>query len=291
MSLHTSPQAERWLLTIRPQRPLRHLEHPGSMLRGLFGHALKQRLCRCGQEKHHADCAYQLIFEPQPPQNWPARYQDCPPAYVISPQPAPEGVLRAAFTLMGPALTYRHLLPEVWKNAIARGLGESAVPAELQAITPLALTPLPSNTHSLKLTFSSPLLLKRKRFGQTESQPLEAHEITPADLLLALHRRLALLQPLYQAPGIQLPPLEQWLGLADGLELHSELQTTYFRRRSNRQQRQMTLCGLVGDIYLSGAFTPELLNALSIGQWFNLGGKASFGMGSYQLSSRYSLAY
>lgn len=289
MSLHTSPQAERWLLTIRPQRPLRHLEYPGSMLRGLFGHALKQSLCRCGQEKHRADCAYQLIFEPQPPSDWPARYQDCPPAYVISPQPAPQGELRAAFTLMGTALTYRHLLPDVWKNAIARGLGESAVPAELHAITPLALTPLPPNTHSLKLTFSSPLLLKRKRLGQMQSQPLNAHELTPADLLLALHRRLALLQPLYQAPGVALPALERWLGLADGLELHSELQTTHFHRYSNRQQRKMMLSGLIGDLYLSGAFTPDLLQALNIGQWFNLGGKAAFGMGSYQLGSRYSL--
>lgn len=289
MLLHTSPQAERWLLTIQPQRPLRHIDQPGSMLRGLFGHALKAYLCHCGQEQHQAACAYQSIFEPKPPAtDWPDRYQNCPPAYVISPRISHDGLLRATFTLMGPALAHREQLAMVWKNAIARGLGVHAIPATLQSIAPQAFVPLPPETHNLKLTFNSPLLLKRKRLGQSESQCIAPHEITPADLLLALHRRLALLQSLYQAPGWTLPPVEHWLSLADNMEIHSELQMLDFQRRSNRQQRTMPLHGLIGDVYLSGVFSPELLYALNMGQWFNLGGKTALGMGSYQLSGRFS---
>lgn len=287
MLLNTALNAERWILHIQPQRPLHYLEYSGSMLRGLFGHALKAHLCTCEGEPHQADCPYQAIFGPIPPADWPKRYQDCPPAYVISPQPySAGGVIEAGFTLMGPALAQRETLVEVWRSALENGIGASAIPASLQIFQAPELNPLPASVTNVKLSFTSPLLFKRKLQGHSNSHALLAHEITGSDFFLALHRRFELLQALYHVSGLELPPLHEWLQLTHDVGFYAELREVQLPRRSNRQQKSMLIPALMGDIYLENINSPLLREYLNQGRWFNLGGKAALGMGAYQLSYR-----
>lgn len=289
MSLAATPSPlsiERWSLRLTLARPLAQVEHAGSMLRGAFGHALKSLACRCGDERHMPGCPYQRIFEPLPPADWPARYRDCPPAYVLTP-PAADAAGRTqldfAFTLLGPSLEQRALVWHAWQEAASRGLGNRQIPARLQAVAYETSAPKLEATQRVRLRLTSPLLLKRKQNGQTTSRPLRPHELGASDLLLALHRRLDLTQRLYGIPARPLPPLAQWLALAERLELRSDLQETRFARRSNRQQQRMPLYGLTGILDLSGPLSPDLLEALSLGQWLHIGGKVSFGMGGYRL--------
>lgn len=284
----SSPLIERWSLRLHLARPLHHAEHAGSMLRGSFGHALKALACRCGNEAHQSECTYQQIFEPLGPAGWPDRYRDCPPAYVLSPPPDVRGAnepLDFALTLLGPAVAHRALIWQAWQQAASKGLGESRIPARLQALTAGSLPNTRPGTRRVRLQLTSPLLLKRKRPGQSASQPLRPHEVDSTDLLLALHRRLELTQRLYRAPDQPLPPLKQWLALGDALTLDSNLQDTHFARRSSRQRQRMPLYGLTGTLDLSGPLPPDLLAALTIGQWLHIGGKTALGLGGYRLLS------
>lgn len=281
------PHLERWLLRLSPSRPLPHLEHGGSMLRGAFGHALKALACACGSETHRPDCLYQQIFEPSPPADWPLRYRDCPPAYVITPLARIRSAthLDFGFTLLGPALEHRALLWQAWQQAAAHGLGQQQIPARLQALGHEPGLPAVPGSGPLRLQLVSPLLLKRKQPGQTASRPLGPAELGCSDLLIALHRRLELTHRLYGVPATPLPALETWLSLHEHLTLRTHLQEHHFARHSNRQQQRMPLYGLSGDIHLSGPLPSSLRTALNIGQWLHVGGKTALGFGGYRLTA------
>lgn len=277
---------ERWLLELSPQRPIMHAEHAGSMLRGAFGHALKAIACRCPLERHRPACVYQQIFEPQPPADWPSRYRDCPPAFVLTPPPAHAGAhrdLHFAVTLLGPAVTHSELVWAAWLQAAQSGLGGARIPAGIRRAQLLTQAPPQTQRPPLCLRFTSPLLLKRKHSGDRSSRPLGPHQITPADLFIALHRRMELTRQLYGVPAVPLPPLEHWLALAAQCRLLDRLQEIHFARRSNRQQQRMPLYGLCGDLVLLGPLDHDLLAALTLGQWLHIGGKTALGQGGYSL--------
>lgn len=281
-----SPQLERWSLSLHLTRPLEQVPHVGSMLRGAFGHALRSLACRCNRERHAPDCAYHQVFEPAAPANWPSRYQQCPPAYVLTPPGeclARRNQLDFSLTLLGPAVTHRALVWQAWQQAALQGLGERRVPARLRAGPAPTLRSPCTGARQVRLQLLSPLLLKRKLHGQTESQPLRPDEIGITDLLIALHRRLDLTHRLYGVPALPLPALDDWLAQSGTLELRTELSEIHFARRSNRQQKRMPLYGVTGHLDLRGPLAPDLLHALSLGQWLHIGGKVSFGMGGYRL--------
>lgn len=282
----SSQTIERWSLRLSLSQPLSHVEHAGSMLRGAFGHALKALACACGGEPHVLGCRYQQIFEPLPPLDWPSRYRDCPPAYVLSP-PAPESSSRThldfAFTLLGPSLTQRALIWEAWQHAAQQGLGNRRISARLQAVAHSTQPTAMLASRQVRLQLTSPLLLKRKQVGQSRSEPIGPCALCVSDLLIALHRRLTLTHGLYGVPASPLPPLEQWLALGDSLDLQACLLETHFSRHSNRQQQRMPLYGLSGTIDLRGPLDPTLLAALTLGQWLHIGGKTALGLGGYKL--------
>lgn len=141
---------ERWLLELSPQRPIMHAEHAGSMLRGAFGHALKAIACHCPLERHRPACVYQQIFEPQPPADWPSRYRDCPPAFVLTPPPAHAGAhpdLHFAITLLGPAVVHCELVWAAWLQAAQSGLGGARIPAGIRRAQLLTQPPLRRSAH------------------------------------------------------------------------------------------------------------------------------------------------
>ncbi len=284
-ALHLStPPIERWSLHLQPARPL-HVTHPGSMLRGAFGHALKALACSCDGAEH-AGCIYQQIFEPVAPADWPTRFSNCPPAYVLSAPSVsgPRQSIHFDFTLLGPSLRHRGLLWQAWQAAAALGFGPQQITARLQPGAEQQLDCPPPGCQQLQLHLTSPLLLKHKCQGALRSRPLAPQEVTLHDLLVALHRRLELTQRLYAVPS-HLPDLAQWLKEADALVMQANLQPQHFARHSNRQQQSMTLYGLSGVIHLSGPLSSSLRSALAIGQWLHIGGKTALGFGGYRLHS------
>lgn len=281
---------ERWSLRLQLSRPLPPIEHCGSLLRGAFGHALRALACRCAAPAHQPGCVYQQIFEPSPPADWPLRYSDCPPAYVITPPSASEArrqQLDFAVTLLGPSLAQRALVWQAWQQAASLGLGAAQVPARLQALGHEPRLPASPTGPSLRLQLTSPLLIKRKLPGQAHSQPLRPEQLGLADLLIALHRRLELTHQLYGVPATPLPALEEWLALVPSLRFAAQLHEHHYARHSNRQQQRMPLYGLSGEIKLGGQIPPSLRNALALGQWLHIGGKTALGLGGYRLMAAY----
>lgn len=274
---------ERWTLRVQLSRPL-HLPHLGSMLRGAFGHALKALACQCAASLHHS-CAYQQIFEPVAPAGWPQRFNNCPPAYVLTPPAAKAGFLHEFsfdFTLLGPSLEHRGLIWQAWQAAASRGFGPQQTTARLLPGHEHNLSAPLAGTRQLCLQLLSPLLIKRKTPGQMHSQALGPDNLGLHDLLVALYRRLDISHHLYGVPA-SLPVLADWLRQAESIEMRTQLCETHYARHSNRQQQSMPLYGLTGTLQLQGAMSQDLLAALSLGQWLHIGGKTALGLGGYRL--------
>jgi hypothetical protein len=277
---------ERWSLRLNLARPLHHSEHCGSLLRGAFGHALKNLACQCAGEPHQPDCLYQQIFEPQQPAGWPQRYRDCPPAYVITPPPSERNSpaqLDFGLTLLGPMLQQRSLIWYAWQQAARQGLGAARVPAKLEALGHAEHLPESPAGNQIRLQLTSPLLIKRKKTGQTLSAALGPQQLEIEDLLIALHRRLELTQRLYGVPQEPLPALETWLAAVPSLSWVSHLHEHHYSRHSSRQQQHMPLYGLGGEIHINGTIPQSLRDALALGQWLHIGGKTALGLGGYRV--------
>lgn len=103
--------------------------YPGSTLRGVFGAALRKKVCKSpGQEcsacQHYRACEFPLIFKMPRPEGW---KEDPPQPYVVEP-PINEtrepmafhcgDVLNFNFVLIGRAQEYLPLCIDAWKEAL-----------------------------------------------------------------------------------------------------------------------------------------------------------------------------
>lgn len=266
---------ERWQFEVELARALT-APHLGSMLRGCFGHALKQLACTCPSEQHAPTCRYAAIFEPSAPEAMAKRFQSTPPAYVITP-PAPTAQARRHFsfqvTLLGPALAERTLVYQAWQLAATQGL--AGIAARLRPAPPQTFPSRFAASTQLKLVFTSPLFIKRA--SQACFSP------TVADVIEALVRRLHLSQQLYGVPQLPPPTKSAWLEQLDLAQCQSHWQPVRYQRHSNRQQQAMPLAGVLGELCLAGQMDAQFVQACYLGQWLHIGGKVALGQGAYQL--------
>lgn len=255
------------------------VEHLGSLLRGCLGHALRALACRCPGDNHADHCQYQNIFKPPHPAHLAERYGDIPPAFVITPPPAWDGGqqgFRFGFTLFGPALAQRELLLGAWQLAGRSGFDPGKVRAVIRLVAAQRLPALPAQRAWLELELLSPLFLKRG------GEPLPAAQLRAHDVVLALARRLRLLDQLHNLLPAEADP-RIWVEQSASLRLHLQAAEVNYRRYSNRQHRSMPLQGITGHLHLKGPVSPGLADAFALGQWLHLGGKTSLGLGAYRL--------
>lgn len=285
---------------------LRLPDYAGSLLRGAFGHALRRIACMtrlndCNQCPLQGTCPYPLIFEaPAPGERHSLLLTRAPNPYVIEP-PAPGARLlesgegfEFAMVLIGQALAQLPLVVLAWESALAEGLGKARSRCQLLDVhceddpepvyraghpqvrghRPQPLPP-PAAARHLRLQLLTPLRL------QKDGQCVGRRELDARTLLVALARRVQALHDLHQ-PG---QPRIDFAALAERaarIELQGELRWFDWTRYSNRQQREMTLGGLLGEVQLSGEL-DELLPLLHLGQWLHLGKNATFGLGHYRI--------
>ncbi|MDP2823509.1 MAG: CRISPR system precrRNA processing endoribonuclease RAMP protein Cas6 [Sulfuritalea sp.] len=132
---------------------------------------------------------------------------------------------------------------------------------------------------TVTLRFSTPLRL------QQNGNALPPHRLTPRPLILAAARRASLLAEFHGTDGT--PPALDWKALAaeaDALDDQRRLEWRDWTRYSSRQQRPMTLGGVVGDWTLKGSI-GHAWPWLYLGQWLHLGKETVFGLGGYRLES------
>lgn len=293
----------RYTLTVRALDPLRLPPFAGSMLRGAFGHALRQLACitrkdDCSQCPLQMTCAYAQIFETPPLAHLTLKNLSAMPnPYVVEPPEHPGkglqagDVFRFSMVLMGKALAQLPLIFLAWERALDHGLGKYRHRCQLigvQCETDSETIYQPGSkvaTHifpsvkpppvdgRLTLEFTTPLRL-RKAGANVGIRELDART-----LLINLARRYQLLCD----SQLQNPGQLDFAGLdrsARQIELQADMSWLDWSRYSNRQRQSMPMGGLVGRLTLTGDLTP-FVDLLYMGQWIHVGKEAVFGLGRY----------
>lgn len=284
--------------------------YSGSMLRGVFGHALRHLACmtkmaNCKECPLYRTCPYPEIFETPPPQNHSLQdFSQIPAPYVIEPPPMGEKVYRVgdilsfSMVLIGRAIEQLPLIIFAWQRAFARGVGKYESRAKLLNVTfepnqpqekrifdalenqaILEHTPLSfaqSNLpNAVTLNVLTPLRIQQK--GHVLSSDMQGR-----DFVMSLVRRYYLLQE-FHGENYEPPNFAELAEKAHAVKCENNLQWCSWDRYSNRQQQKMTLGGVIGEIKLSGELEP-FLPFLHLGQWLHVGNKTSFGMGLYDIA-------
>lgn len=278
--------------------------YAGSTLRGVFGHALKDLICTCGQpEKHTSNCPYNSIFNTTQSELTDLSQKNSPPqSYLFEPQPRGKSHYAAGehyhfdMVLIGHSRLLLSLIISALQLAFQRGVGSAQGKGKLIDVAiehqqtwqsiyvdhrlirhNNALMLPESYSNNVQLHFQTPLRLQQK------GKILRPEQIQASHILRQLMRRLSSLSQLYFPQAIQadFASLKQ-----NAEETPSQAQWTWqnWQRYSNRQQQNMQLGGVIGHITLC-QLTPEFATMLYIGQWLHIGKETVFGLGKYQLQA------
>jgi hypothetical protein len=301
----------RYRLSFRMEDDLRLPEYSGSLLRGQFGAALRRTACMTGARTCagcplYRTCPYPAIFEaPAPEMHALQRFSQVPNPYVIEPPPlgarhvAGGDILSFHIVLVGRALDQLPLIAYALQRAFGHGIGrlqargrlediavegidepESLWDAErshIRANEQSLLVPSLSDIYAVTLKIVTPLRL------QNQGHPIAGQGLRPRTLFTALVRRASLLFELHAAlPGLA-SDVRRLAAAAERLVDERRLEWKDWTRFSNRQEREMTLGGVIGEWTLSGDL-GELLPWFWLGQWLHVGKNTTMGMGRYLLT-------
>lgn len=291
------------------ERPIQQPDYAGSMLRGVFGNALRTLVCvtdvaDCHGCSLYRTCPYPLIFAPpSPPLVTGQQFSQIPPPYIIEPPHwgAQRLAVGATFSfhmvLMGEALQQLALIIRTWQQTLARHVGggkarlqavywetlqgDEAVWTAGQLIAHTAQLVLPDVAADappvdVTLTFTTPLRL------QEQGHALSPERLTDSRLLLAIAKRCSLLVDFHMGHslGLDFAALK-----ADSLRYAGQRDLAWhdWTRYSSRQHRTMTLGGVMGTWHLP-QLAPVWLPLLTLGQWLHVGKNTPFGLGAYRLA-------
>ena len=299
--------------------PIRLPDYAGSMLRGAFGHALRQLACMTKQKECAGcpligTCPYPAIFAPPPPaQHALQKFSQIPVPYIIEPPPWGGRQIEVGeafafhFVLLGRALRELPLITLAWRRALARGVGAGEGRAELvrvvhcdetqeteihrpdagtlaQHAQTVAYTG--ADIHdpapgTVTLQFNTPLRL------QQNGRALLPEKLDARTLLMALVRRTNLLAE-FHADGPLVKDFSVLAAASRGIQDDKQLTWRDWTRYSSRQQQKMVLGGAVGQWTISGQLAP-FMPYLRLGEWLHVGKEASFGLGHYTIGSPHKL--
>lgn len=291
--------------------PLYLPRFPGSLLRGILGHALRERLCQTGAPDCKGcdvaqECEFPFLFETASRRWESPRYQvPSPPFVLVPPSPAsrrlaPGQTFCCGLTLFGRAIRRLPVFYEALQGLAGYEMGpargrvrlvgiENDTGSEMlplldegswlgREVTVLTASDLLPNCRDpvrrLRLRFLTPLRMKhRGRF--IRGPQLDFHIL----LLRLLERIESLLQSF---EGVRVKLGHGLLEAASAVSLEaSTLRWVDPRRFSNRQQRSMRLGGLLGAVEYRGDLTP-FMPVFWLGARCHIGKQAAFGLGRYR---------
>ena len=296
----------RYHFLFRVLTPIRLPDYAGSTLRGAFGRALRRTACMtrmkdCKDCPLRRTCPYINLFEPCPPDSHPLqKFSQIPVPYIIEPEGwgsriyQPGENLAFSMVLIGTAIQQLALIAYSWQQAFMHDVGHgtaelldiqlengnnrrSVYDEDNQKILPhdTALTIEPVKSDAASLLIHTPLRL------QENGRAVPSSQVTARRLLMALVRRISLLQEFYMGKDTS----TDFSGLATQAEQVTSSLNLAWRnwiRYSSRQHQKMQLGGVIGEWRLNH-LTPQLLEYLNLGQWLHVGKNASFGLGRYHL--------
>ncbi|WP_419569595.1 CRISPR system precrRNA processing endoribonuclease RAMP protein Cas6 [Rheinheimera sp.] len=281
--------------------------YSGSALRGAFGYMLRKISCltkqpTCTHCPLRRTCPYSMIFEPEVPMDSGLTADQALPAYILEPLPLGQRGLTEQeefcfnLVLLGPAIQHLALLIYVWEQIFSQGIRKPDGKAQIKKVEWLpnakdsvqvysvghalrvhdaVLTiPVLPEANVINIEFLTPTRIR------SDGARLGPESIQVEDFFRALNRRYRLLMRQYQLPELPRP-----------LTLPTSLQHEYrdmhwldWTRYSSRQEREMTLGGLVGVWHWSVQDIKDWWAYLYVGQWLHVGKNAAFGMGHYHIT-------
>ena len=303
----------RYHFVAQVQGPLQLPEYEGSLLRGVFGAALRRTVCMtnlpvCKECPLYRTCAYPEIFETPPrPTTFHQRFTEVPNPYVMEPSIRGTRLLREgdpfefSMVVIGTrALQQLPVIVHAWQRALRFGLGKERTPARLLAVhwensqneestvwdeqsqrviehRPFLLVPPDPVVHDeLLLEVETPLRL------QSDGRPLHPEQLDARTLWMATVRRVRLLAQLH---GGEVPhaPIDDLLSDASMIrEDRSGLRWKKWTRYSSRQGQEMPLGGVVGRWRMTGP-VARIWPWLWLSQWCHIGKNATMGLGRLRL--------
>ncbi|EIC30037.1 MULTISPECIES: CRISPR system precrRNA processing endoribonuclease RAMP protein Cas6 [Methylomicrobium] len=282
-------------------------EYPGSAWRGAFGHALKRTVCvvrntPCNQCLLKNACAYSYIFETPPPAGAEKmrKYTAIPHPFVLRfPENlSPENDYSLDVILFGHGQRFFPYIVHALQTAGQEGIGghrqvfalrkvDEVDPqgraqtiyqdGELQPQRQAAVPPLPPMPAQLQMTFHSPLRIKQ------DGKNLSPDGFNFGALFGTLLRRISMISYFHTDT-----PLEtDFAGLAAKAKTvqfaSRRLEWYDWTRYSSRQQAEMNMGGVIGNVVLDTQGLEDFWPYLWIGQWTHVGKATSMGMGAYAI--------
>ncbi len=303
-------------LTLRALAPAHLPPYLGSMLRGAFGHALRRSVCAMGPEQPcescrlRQACVYPRIFETfiegEPPPLL-RGLTSAPRPYVFEPRFDPADAaprhlaagdpLAFDLILIGQAVDLQAYVLLAVERMARSGLGVSRAPFELDR----AEAPTPDGTLTLFADgrptgpAAPPSFPSREPLGANRTTirlltPLRLKErghlaatLDARSLVLAMIRRTLELA-WFHVPGAAIdwtfrPLLDQ----AAALRSSPDVAWHDWERYSSRQQRKVTLGGLLGTLEIEDTIPPDLAALLRTAEILHAGKGATFGLGRIAL--------
>jgi hypothetical protein len=299
MQPHVQPDAGKLALSLHHRRHRfvargegRLPAFAGSAWRGAFGHALKRTVCvmrlrPCAGCPLERGCIYPTLFAaaPDPEGERLTGLERVAQPYVLTPPPqgptrlAPGDAVELGLTLVGRAIGQRAYVTRALARAGADGLGPDRLPLELAASEAAEPAPAPPEGERLRLELVTPLRLKR------DGRLVTPEALTPADLLMALLRRVSMLRAFHDGAPLMLDfgALKAEAAAAGWARLAVRWQETV--RFSTRQGQKLRMGGLVGTVELLTAAVPGFLELLALAPWIGIGKGASMGLGQVRLGA------
>lgn len=299
--------------TLRALAPAHLPPFKGSMLRGAFGHALRRSVCAMGPDQPcescrlRRACVYTRIFE--------TFIEDTPPPFLrgltTSPRPyvfepleetldfAPGDPLPFDLLLIGQATELQAYATLAVERMAAAGLGAHRVPFELARVEALSpegsWIPLLADGRPLGPAAVPPSLPPRDDFQATRATihlrtPLRLKErgglsgtVDFRALTLAMLRRVLELAH-FHVPGAETDwSFRPLLDRAAALRSTPRVSWHDWDRYSNRQQRKVTLGGLLGTLEIEGEIGADLAGLLRAAEILHVGKGATFGLGKIEV--------
>lgn len=277
----------------------------GSMLRGVFGYALRSVSCMTKQKECkgcplQVNCPYSRIFEPKTPASVDRqKFSSVPGAYVFEPLQwgnafyEPGASVCFDMVLLGEEISLVPLVIFALQKGMLRGIGhgEARLKAVFQ-VSDLGKAKIYEagdeeivdfeRSFKLKRQFSSSCQLKlvTPLRVQREGKILNSEELTAKEFFAALIRRVDLVCRTHMNP-IDIP-FNELLADADNAKLSKNLSIREWTRYSNRQKSLMRLPGLIGELSFDNLSEP-LFNFLELAEYFHVGKNAAFGLGRVKI--------
>jgi len=301
-------------IRVRVTRRIVWNSFPGSVVHGVLGMNLKERSCvvthrHCSKCFLVQSCQYGALFESKVPEGAERMrlYPQTPHPVRVSvfpwdsPSAEEDSELRIRLYLYGNAvissLSCLLSLEKALNEGVGRKHGGMRGRGQILTVCDLVSGNI-SNWDELKLKFYTPVqalplgdLVKERHESSLSVEFDSPTKLTVGgnisfdpglrDVVAALLRRISNLQYFYNHVELDLP-FKEILDSADSLDFVSDLRRVQARRYSSRQQKSLSVSGVMGSLSVEDC--PEIFsNLLLMGQYLGVGKNTTMGLGSFKL--------